>query len=59
MNPLKRYVLKLERFPQRDFIERVGFGATQEDAVRTILDDFFATNPTQKVKLKSCIEFIG
>ena len=35
---IKKYVLTLERFPQRDFIKREGVGFSQEEAVKGILD---------------------
>lgn len=55
----KKYILTLERYPQKDFIKREGLGLNQEDAVKTMLDKFFAENKTQKVKLASCIEIIS
>lgn len=54
----KKYILTLERFPQRDFIERVGWGFDQTEVVKNILDKFFSQNKTQKVKIKQCIEII-
>lgn len=56
---MKKYILTLERFPQRDTIKREGLGFTQEEAVKNILDKFFAQNKTQKIRLKSCIEVIS
>lgn len=56
---MKKYILTLERFPQKDMIKREGFGLTQEDAVKNILDKFFAEHKTQKVRLKSCMELVA
>ena len=55
---MKKYIVKLERFPQHDFIERHGIGFTKEDAVRAVLDKYFAQNKTQKIRLAGCIEII-
>lgn len=55
---IKKYILKLERFPQRDFIERVGFGFDETTAVKSILDKYFKQNKTQKIRLAGCIEII-
>lgn len=55
---LKKYILTLERHPQRDFIKRTGFGFDQTSAVKSILDDYFKEYKKQKVRLASCIEVI-
>lgn len=56
---MKKYIVTLERFPQRDFIERTGLGYTREEAVEGILDKFFAEHKTQKIRLSKCLEIIA
>ena len=56
---IKKYILTLERFPQRDFIKREGVGFSQEEAVASILHNYFAENKMQKIKLSSCLEIIS
>lgn len=56
---IKKYILALERSPQKDTITREGLGFNQEDAVKNILDKFFKENKTRKVRPKSCIEIIS
>lgn len=56
---MKKYTIKLQRFPQMDFIQRSEMAFTQEEAVTQALDKYFAQNKEQKVKLTSCVEFIS
>ena len=56
---IKKYILTLERFPQRDFIKREGLGYDQVEAVKHILDTFFSEHKTQKIKISQCMEIIS
>ncbi len=56
-NPF-RYIVELERYPQRDIIKRMVFADNEIDAVRFALDDFFKTNKTQKVRPKRTYQII-
>ena len=55
---MKKYIVKLERFPQHDFVERHGIGFMREEAVGAVLDKYFTQNKTQKIRLAGCIEII-
>lgn len=56
---MNRWIVELERYPQRDIIQRVVFADTETDAIRFALDNFFKENKKQKVRPRRTYNFIG